>query len=278
MYTPPRCSKLGNTRQRKLKHNLDTLDNLDNLDTLDTLDNLDDQYMSRCNKRKRNLKTCKNKNNKNDDDDNDDDGDLKPFKFPSLFNNNTDDEVYVDKNHIYFKTDVTKESIDKLATKIDYLNNKINNVQNACMYGKINPHPIYLHITTNGGDLLAGFYGYDKIKSSLAPIHTIIEGCVASAGSLLSIAGSTRYITPNSHLLIHQLRTGLYGTYDNLVDEKLNCDHLMSKLLNLYYDNCKKTLTKTKIKEILKRDIFWNANTSILNGFVDEQWLGNQHV
>ena len=226
MYTPPRCSKLGNTRQRKLKHNLDTLD------TLDTLDNLDDQYMSRCNKRKRNLKTCKNKNNKNDDDDNDDDGDLKPFKFPSLFNNNTDDEVYVDKNHI----------------------------------------------TTNGGDLLAGFYGYDKIKSSLAPIHTIIEGCVASAGSLLSIAGTTRYITPNSHLLIHQLRTGLYGTYDNLVDEKLNCDHLMSKLLNLYYDNCKRTLTKTKIKEILKRDIFWNANTSILNGFVDEQWLGIQHV
>ncbi len=272
MYTPPRCSKLRTTIQSKLKNNKNTLDNLN---TLSNLGNLEDQYMSRCNKKKRSLKTC---NNKNDDDDNDDDGDLKPFKFPSLFNNNTDDEVYVDKNHIYFKTDVTKESIDKLATKIDFLNNKINSVQNACMYGKINPHPIYLHITTNGGDLLAGFYGYDKIKSSLAPIHTIIEGCVASAGSLLSIAGSKRYITPNSHLLIHQLRTGLYGTYDNLVDEKLNCDHLMSKLLNLYYDNCKRTLTKTKIKEILKRDIFWNANTSILNGFVDEQWLGNQHV
>jgi ATP-dependent protease ClpP protease subunit len=46
----------------------------------------------------------------------------------------------------------------------------------------------------------------------------------------------------------------------------------MNKLVNLYHKNCNNKLSKTKIKEILKRDIFWDANTAIQNGLVDEEW------
>ncbi len=140
-------------------------------------------------------------------------------------------------------------------------------------YGNFTPKPIYLHITTNGGDLMSGFFGYDKIKGSLIKISTIIEGSVASAGSLLSMAGQRRYITPNSHLLIHQLRTGIIGTYEELVDEKHNCNQFMTKLVDLYHKNCNGKMSKTKIREILKRDVFWDAKTSIANGLVDEAWL-----
>jgi ATP-dependent protease ClpP protease subunit len=206
--------------------------------------------------------------------DDEDDDEQQPFKFPKLFGNNQNDDVYTTNNHIYFKTDVSKESIDKLSTEIDSLNNKMRNMEKKSTYGIFTPKPIYLHITTNGGDLLAGFFGYDKIKTSHNPIYTIIEGSVASAGSLLSMAGKRRYMTPNSHLLIHQLRTGIIGTYEELVDEKNNCNQFMSKLVNLYYQNCNGKMTKTKIREILKRDVFWNANTSILNGLVDEEWCG----
>ena len=132
-----------------------------------------------------------------------------------------------------------------------------------------------MHITTNGGDLLSGFFGYDKIKASKVAINTIIEGSVASAGSLLSIAGTRRYMTPNSHLLIHQLRTGIIGTYEELVDEKNNCNQFMAKLVNLYHTNSNGKLNKTKIKEILKRDVFWDAKTAIVNGLVDAEWNAN---
>jgi ATP-dependent protease ClpP protease subunit len=81
-------------------------------------------------------------------------------------------------------------------------------------------------------------------------------------------------MTENSHLLIHQLRTGIIGTYEELVDEKANCNQFMSRLINLYKDNSNGKLTKTKIKEILKRDIFWDAKTAIENGLVDELWVG----
>jgi ATP-dependent protease ClpP protease subunit len=211
----------------------------------------------------------------NDDDDEDDDHQHSPFPFPKLFGRDTSNDVYTNKNHIYFKTDVTKDSIDKLSTEIDNLNSKMNNISKKSSLGTFTPKPIYLHITTNGGDLLAGFFGYDKIKGSKHPINTIIEGCVASAGSLLSMAGHTRYMTPSSHLLIHQLRTGMFGTYEELVDEKNNCHQFMSRLVNMYHTNCNGKMTKTNIKEFLKRDIFWDAKTAINNGLVDEEWNGS---
>ena len=213
--------------------------------------------------------------NQNNDDDSDDDGNNQPFKFPKLFGNSQNDEVYTEKNHIYFKTDVSKESIDQLSNEISRLNNKLQNLEKKSVYGQFSPKPIYLHITTNGGDLLSGFFGYDKIKASRYPINTVIEGGVASAGSLLSIAGTNRYMTPNSHLLIHQLRTGIIGTYEELVDEKNNCNQFMEKLVSLYHKNCNGKMSKTKIKEFLKRDIFWDTKTAIKNGLVDEEWKGN---
>jgi ATP-dependent protease ClpP protease subunit len=206
-----------------------------------------------------------------DDADSDDDGGA-PFKFPKLFGGDNSSDVYTERNHIFFKTDVTKDSIDKLAQEIDHLNHKLASLQRKATLGNFTPKPIHLHITTNGGDLLSGFFAYDKIKASRVPIRTVIEGSVASAGSLMSIAGERRYMTPNSHLLIHQLRTGIIGTYEELVDEKANCNQFMTKLVSIYHTNCNGRLSKTKIREILKRDIFWDAQTAIQNGLVDELW------
>ena len=51
-------------------------------------------------------------NPSNDDDDDDDDHQHSPFPFPKLFGRDMNSDVYTTKNHIYFKTDVTKESIE----------------------------------------------------------------------------------------------------------------------------------------------------------------------
>ena len=61
----------------------------------------------------------------NDEDDDDDDHQPSPFQFPKIFGRDSSNDVYTTKNHIYFKTDVTKDSIDKLATEIDNLNIKM---------------------------------------------------------------------------------------------------------------------------------------------------------
>jgi ATP-dependent protease ClpP protease subunit len=180
--------------------------------------------------------------------------------------------VYTTHNHIYFKTDVTDESIDKLGREIDALVFKIKQLEKKSLYGQFTPNPIYLHITTNGGSLLAGFLAYDKIRGSAIPINTIIEGSVASAGSIMSIAGSKRYMTANSHLLIHQLRNFIAGTFETLVDDHKNCRSFMKRMVNMYHLHSNGKMSKKRIKEYLKHDIFWSFEESLQNGLVDDIW------
>ena len=209
----------------------------------------------------------------NDDDDSDEDGG-GGIKIPKLFGGMDSEDVYTTHNHIYFKTDVDEKSIDKLGRELDSLVHKVRNLEKKTIFGTFTPHPIFLHISTAGGSLFAGLLAYDKIKNSPYPVHTIIEGSVASAGSLMSMAGARRFITPSSYLLIHQLRSVVWGTFENIVDEKKNCTALMKRMINLYHENSNGVLSKRQIREFLKRDIFWSAEQSIEYGLVDEVYLG----
>lgn len=206
-------------------------------------------------------------------DDGDDGDDDSTLDLPSkLFGGNNDDDVYTTHNHIYFKTEVSDESVDKLAREIDSLVFKIKQLAKKSIYGDFIPHPIYLHITTNGGSLLAGFLAYDKIKTCEIPINTIIEGSVASAGSLMSIAGSRRYMTPNSHLLIHQLRSVVMGTFETMEDDHKNCRAFMKKMVNMYHQHSNGRMSKKRIRGYLKHDIFWSYDEALQNGLVDGVW------
>lgn len=212
-----------------------------------------------------------NSKSRNDDEDFENDTENNDLS-TNFFGGTDDNDVYTSHNHIYFKTEVTDETIDKLGREIDNLVYKIQQMQKKTTYGTFTPNPIYLHITTNGGSLLAGFLAYDKIRNSSIPINTIIEGSVASAGSIMSIAGSERYMTANSHLLIHQLRTCVLGTFENILDDNKNCRAFMKRMVNLYHEHSGGKMSKKKIREYLKHDIFWSYEESLQNGLVNGIW------
>jgi ATP-dependent protease ClpP protease subunit len=132
----------------------------------------------------------------------------------------------------------------------------------------IKPKPIKLYITSNGGYVYQVFGAIDTIQNMEIPVHTFCKGMVASAGTLLSLSGKKRYITPNSYMLIHELRAGMWGKYQQLKDSFENSTKLMEHIKSMY-------LTKTKIladelEECLKKDISWNAQTCLEKGLVDE--------
>jgi ATP-dependent protease ClpP protease subunit len=103
-------------------------------------------------------------------------------------------------NHIYFHKEVNKKTICKLVRLI-------REAEEECylfaFLWNIPEIPIYLHINSMGGSIFAAFSAIDVIKSCRVPIHTIIEGATASAGTLISIVGKKRYITPTSYMLIN---------------------------------------------------------------------------
>ena len=130
------------------------------------------------------------------------------------------------------------------------------------------PPNIYLHINSYGGSVFAGFAAVDYIKDSIVPVYSIVDGCAASAATLMSIVARRRFMSENSFMLIHQLSSGLWGKYEEMKDDMKNSDILMKKIKGLYAEHTK--IPKRKLNEILKHDLWFDAKTCLEYGLVDE--------
>ena len=133
---------------------------------------------------------------------------------------------------------------------------------------KIEPKPITLHITSNGGYVYQVFSAIDTIRGMKVPVHTVCKGFVASAGTLLSLAGKKRYITESSYMLIHELRAGQWGKFTHLTESLENSKQLMDHIKSYYLTRTK--MTSEELDEQLKKDISWNAQMCLEKGLVDE--------
>ena len=216
-------------------------------------------------KRRNNINYKLNKKQKVDDDNNDNNDNNE---------DNNDDKVI--DNHIWFNADVSNDSIQSLIHVIHNKNKELNKIKNKFTNFDITPKPIFLHINSYGGNLFESMAGIDAIINSEIPIHTIVEGTAASAATLLSMVGDRRFMTKHSYMLIHQLSSGMWGTMAELEDDHSNNKALMERLYELYteYTN----LTKTKLKKILKKDIWWDADKCIEVGLVDGIYKDDQEV
>ena len=126
---------------------------------------------------------------------------------------------------------------------------------------------IHLRINSYGGEIFAGLSTVDVIRSLRTKVYTYVEGAAASAATLISIAGKKRFIGKNSFMLLHQLSSVCAGTFERLEDEHENNKRIMNSMKSLY-----KEYTKIPMKEldqILKRDIWFDANTCLKYGIVD---------
>lgn len=133
---------------------------------------------------------------------------------------------------------------------------------------KVNPKPINLYITSNGGLVYQVFGAIDTIRGMKVPVHTICKGFVASAGTLLSLAGKKRYITESSYMLIHELRAGHWGKFTHLSESLDNSKQLMEHIKNWYLSRTK--MSSEELDEQLRKDVSWNAQICLEKGLVDE--------
>lgn len=174
--------------------------------------------------------------------------------------------IYSFSNHIYFNDDINNNTSFKLNNALRLMESKLKSLN-------IDNIPIYLHLTTNGGLIHAAFSIIDCMNSISLPIYTVIEGYVASAGTLISVSGEKRYISKNAYVLIHELRSGFWGKMSEMEEEMTNIKKIQEHLINIYLN--KTSLKKKKLNRILKKDIEWNAEEAIEFGIVDEIYLKN---
>lgn len=196
-------------------------------------------------------------------DDSDDDGGT-PFVFPKL---GASSSVYSSMNNVYFTDDISTESAFALNKELRAVKTRLSLYATA--HGvPPNTTPIYLHLMTNGGSIHAAFSVVDCIKSLGIPVYTVVDGFVASAGTLISIAGAKRFIMPNAYMLIHELRSGVWGKMSNIEEEVLNLKKIMEHITEFYQQHTK--LTKKALEKLLTKDLIWNAEECMAKGIIDE--------
>jgi ATP-dependent Clp protease protease subunit len=187
----------------------------------------------------------------------------------------------IENNTIFFNDDINTISITKLINSLlvmeTYINNKYSETLTAIdtlqilnkslLTITVNKPPILLYITSNGGDITQAILAADYIMHMDVHVHTICIGYVASAGTIISLSGTKRFITKNTFMLIHELSTSIWGKYSILSERMSNLSKMMKIIKKYYVKHTKMTLIQ--LTEYLKHDIYWNAKKCLKHGLVD---------
>lgn len=165
-------------------------------------------------------------------------------------------------NEIYYYESIYKEQILELIQQIKSLTSELQ-YQSLCYNFEPN---INLHIYSDGGDAFMGLSIYDFIKRNKVPIHTYINGNIASAATFMYLAGTKRFMSSTSTVLIHQISTSFWGKFEDLKDECKNTTELMKIVKELYSENT--FMKKKQLDDILKRELFLNYTECEKLGFI----------
>lgn len=198
-------------------------------------------------------------------DDESSNGDDTPIKIPFPFQKSPNTYITTTFNHIYFNNDITPDTVFQLNKELRDVDNNINM---AVATMKIERPPIYLHLTTDGGIIYSALSVIDCMKSLATPVNTIVDGFVASAGTLISVNGERRFMGENAYMLIHELRGGFWGKMTEIDDEYTNTKRIMKHLVKIYEDRTK--IKKKDLETILKKDIIWDVDDCMKKGLIDD--------
>lgn len=183
------------------------------------------------------------------------------------------------KNHIYFYGPVNRDNGLKFIILLKRVEDKILSTRASdCICDcdcscrncstKYNYDKIYVHINSGGGALDATWTIIGAMLNCRIPIVTVVEGNVASAGTLISIVGGERWMYKHSYMLIHQLSDYFSGKFEELKDEMQNDELVMRQIRALYLERTK--LEEDELDAALKRDLYWDAATCLKYGLIDK--------
>jgi ATP-dependent Clp protease protease subunit len=99
-------------------------------------------------------------------------------------------------------------------------------------------------------------------------VISIIDGCAASAATIMSVTAQERLMHENSFMLIHQLSSMMWGKYAELKDDMVNNDMLMEKIKGIYEEHTK--IPKKELSKLLSHDLWWDAKKCLQYGLIDD--------
>jgi ATP-dependent protease ClpP protease subunit len=127
---------------------------------------------------------------------------------------------------------------------------------------------IRVHIMSEGGDVYAGLNMMNVLERSRVKVVTIAQGACCSAATFVLLGGSERRMGKNAYLLIHQISTEMWGSFNDLKHELKSTDKLMKMLKDMYLSKTK--IPEAKFKSLMKKDIYLPPDKCLKYGIVSE--------
>lgn len=126
---------------------------------------------------------------------------------------------------------------------------------------------ITIHINSPGGLVDDSLAIYDLIQNFPLPIIGIVEGKACSGASIMLCACAYRLMTEHSTILCHELSGVAFGKYSSLIDSHISNEMFMKMIKKIYRKHTK--ISEKDLDEILKHDIYWDADQCLQFGLVD---------
>lgn len=127
--------------------------------------------------------------------------------------------------------------------------------------------PILLYITSNGGEVDAGFELIDVIRSSKTPVYTINLGYQYSMGFLIGLAGHKRFATKNAKFLHHDGTNVIINSGTKVKDQMEFQDKIEARIKEYVIDRTK--VTEQEYDTHLRQEWYLFADEAKKYGMVD---------
>lgn len=134
-----------------------------------------------------------------------------------LVKNGLIDEMFylrdLHQRKLFLNTDIDQLSVEDAVKHIMQFNREDKNVDVS------KRQPIILYVTSNGGEVDAGFELIDIILNSKTPVYTVNLGYQYSMGFLIGLAGHKRFATRNAKFLMHDGSNFVFGSGTKVQDQ-----------------------------------------------------------
>ena len=158
---------------------------------------------------------------------------------------------------IYMGEEFTPESCNLIVTQLLYLNNLSND-------------PIDIYINSSGGSVIDGLSIIDTINLIKSPVNTICTGLAASMGAVLLSCGKkgSRAVLPHSRAMIHQVSSGMWGTFSDLEIELKQTERCKQDIYKILAENLNKPYEE--IEKLCDRNNWFIGQEAVDLGIVDK--------
>lgn len=132
---------------------------------------------------------------------------------------------------------------------------------------------ITVFINSPGGDVFAAAQIYNMLIEYKGNVTVKIDGIVASAASVIAMAGTRVLVSPVSQIMIHNPMAAAFGDTQDMQKTIAMLSEVKESIINAY--EIKTGLSRSKISRMMDEESWMNAQKAVELGFADEIFYNN---